>query len=176
MKKIVALGDSITWGFPYAPSYSWVALLSLQYPKHQFFNLGQNGDTLRGMLFRINEVLSLNPHFCFITGGINDVLMGIPLEQSKEALKKMIFLLKEKNIEVILGIPVDCFFDSQLNQSIKELQAMVKKTAQKENLVLADFTGMLPSCYEDECHPNKKGYQIMVNAAQKALQTFSNFF
>ncbi len=174
--KIAALGDSITRGFPYDSEFSWVTLLQQNYPAHHFYNLGENGDTLPGMEQRLHKVFTLNPAICIVTGGINDALLNLPLKKSEKALTAIMQALKDRKIEIVTGIPVDCFFDEDLNRQISEIQHLILETAQKFKTAIADFRGMNPEDYGDECHPSLQGYEKMAIQAEKALKSFSGFF
>ena len=47
--KVVCLGDSITYGFPYGPEISWVTMLQ-ENLVGQFINRGISGNTTSDML------------------------------------------------------------------------------------------------------------------------------
>ena len=67
--KIVCLGDSITWGFPFGPGYSWVRMLD-DALEGEFINQGINGNTTSDMLRRFDQsVLKYNPSHVIIMGG-----------------------------------------------------------------------------------------------------------
>ncbi len=86
--SIVCLGDSITYGFPFGPEESWVAL-SAQALGLNMVNKGANGDTTRGMRRRFKrDVVSLNPAYVIIMGGANDAFMDIPRKNSKIILNQ----------------------------------------------------------------------------------------
>jgi lysophospholipase L1-like esterase len=70
--KVVALGDSITQGYPFDMEASWVYILKME-KGLDIVNKGINGDTLEGMLERFErDVISLLPGMVIIMGGTND--------------------------------------------------------------------------------------------------------
>ena len=54
MKKIVCIGDSITYGFPYGEEASWTRLLA-EATGHLIINKGINGNTTGDMLNRFSR-------------------------------------------------------------------------------------------------------------------------
>ena len=70
--KIVCLGDSLTYGFPYGPQASWVTYLSNAYGPG-LCNAGVNGNTMEDMAARFDrDVLAKKPAMVVILGGTND--------------------------------------------------------------------------------------------------------
>ncbi|KUK82705.1 MAG: putative phosphatase, partial [Pelotomaculum thermopropionicum] len=85
--KIVCLGDSITYGFPYGPEASWVRICSEKLGL-KLVNRGINGNTTRQMLRRfIPDVVNLKPAFVIIMGGSNDAWVGAGLEKVEQNIE-----------------------------------------------------------------------------------------
>lgn len=57
-KKIVAIGDSITYGFPYLPCMSWVHIVGEELG-FSIINKGVNGNTSSQMVERFEYILGL---------------------------------------------------------------------------------------------------------------------
>ena len=75
--KIVCLGDSITWGFPFGPQDSWVEMLQRKL-QVEIINRGLTA-TPPDMLQRFDRhVLQANPTHLVLMGGINDVVCQNP--------------------------------------------------------------------------------------------------
>ncbi|MDS0528108.1 GDSL-type esterase/lipase family protein [Clostridium sp. SHJSY1] len=102
-KKIVLLGDSLTFGYGVTKKDSWAYNLS----KHlslEIINKGINGDTTASMLDRFYEdVSSLNPDYVFVMGGSNDLLCGRTPSSIVANIEEIIKDYSSKNI--IVGIP-----------------------------------------------------------------------
>lgn len=74
--KIVCLGDSLTYGFPYGPGVSWVAYVS-RICGLSLSNAGVNGNTMEDMAARFDrDVLAKKPATVVILGGSNDAFWG----------------------------------------------------------------------------------------------------
>lgn len=91
-KKIVMFGDSHTeW-------MDWSELMQ----RNDIANRGISGDITEGFLKRLHTVFALQPEVCVLEGGINDILMRIPLEEIEANLKQLVEQLQEKKIKVVL--------------------------------------------------------------------------
>ncbi|PKL13952.1 MAG: hypothetical protein CVV50_02945, partial [Spirochaetae bacterium HGW-Spirochaetae-6] len=102
MRKIVALGDSLTWGFPYGPDASWVHLLSRAYPDITWINQGINGDTFAGLLWRIQrDVLLEKPDICLVEAGVNDAFTLFSMDEIKMALEGILVELIKHGVKPV---------------------------------------------------------------------------
>ncbi|WP_143317480.1 GDSL-type esterase/lipase family protein [Clostridium sp. HBUAS56017] len=102
-KKLVLIGDSITFGYGVNKKDSWVYNLSKNLPL-EIINKGINGDTTPSILNRFYEdVIALNPDYIFIMGGTNDLLCGRSISSIKDNISEMIKDSLGKNL--IIGIP-----------------------------------------------------------------------
>lgn len=80
--KFVALGDSITYGYPFTPQESWVEILR-QRTGWKVINAGISGDTLGDMAGRLNrDVLVHNPQVVMLLG-IFDMKRPLPLSANR---------------------------------------------------------------------------------------------
>jgi len=77
--RLVALGDSLTYGYGVLSHVAFPARLAAELPEKQpetnwkIYNRGINGETTREALLRLeNGVLKLKPHICTILLGSND--------------------------------------------------------------------------------------------------------
>ena len=169
---IVALGDSLTYGYPYSPPFSWVNLMAerLGIP---CVNKGLCGDTTAGMLRRFTRhVLSFAPAYVIIMGGTNDLLRSVGVEVIVDNVELLIEMARQNGIVPVIGIPAPCN-DSragELPELCRQLHALcaLKKV---DNIdfyaVLSDDggAGFRPELDSDGLHPNKKGHQLMATAA-----------
>lgn len=102
--KIVALGDSLTFGYGVPPHKSWVDLLNLQY-NFKIVNKGINGDTSFGLINRFYEdVICEKPDKLIITIGCNDLLMGRDVDSIIDNIKFLIEESIKNNISTVVGI------------------------------------------------------------------------
>ena len=166
--KILAFGDSITYGYGESENESYPYLLS-QITKTQVVNAGINGDTSRDGLQRLPALLEDNSiKLILLCFGGNDILQKVPLGELKSNLKKMIQVAKAKNIDVILiSVPKI----SPLGLSSINLYSTV---ADEENIELMDdvLVHVLSRSLlkNDYIHPNAKGYKYMADEIHKHLK------
>ena len=178
---IVALGDSLTYGYPYSPGSSWVSLAAEKI-NMTIYNRGIIGDTSLDMLARLDpDVLSLNPDTVIILAGSNDALGlngVITWNQTKEALLQMAQRIQAVGAKTIFVLPppIDTpFAEAQLQLQRKWLRE--ETTTNKVGLL--DFytpllaengRGIKPDLTVDGLHPNKNGYKVLAQAAIEGFQ------
>lgn len=186
--KIVCLGDSITYGYPYGPQVSWVALctgaLGLK-----MVNKGINGNTTGEMRMRFKtDVASLSPAYVIIMGGTNDAWVGVTLEEVQENVRSMVKEAIELGICPVVGLPAPVN-DSHLGGfppddvegftgDLDSFRSWMKEFADTELLPVLDFytplldraTGKAnPGYFVDEGHPGLEGYRVLAGAAEPVL-------
>ena len=167
---ILAMGDSLTYGFGAPPEKSYPAVLQ-RLSGHRVINAGRNGDTSAEGLQRLPALLN-DPSvkvmiLCF---GGNDILQKKPITQLKANLKHMIQMAKAKGVEVLLiSVPdISLFGLSPLD--------LYEEVAEEEDVplvsdLLSDILGN-PSLKSDQIHPNAKGYNIMAEKIFEALRQY----
>lgn len=167
--KIVCLGDSITYGFPFGPHESWVRMLD-DVIEGEVINQGINGNTTTDMLRRFDRaVLRYEPTHVIIMGGINDIFCGESFDRIVWNLKTMIEKALSENIRVILGIPT-AVDESYWEEMIQRIRDWLINYAADTNLPVIRFhdafydeNGNLKSelLLDDGGHPSLKGYKAM---------------
>jgi len=167
--KIVCLGDSITYGFPFGPRASWVTMLR-DALKAEVINQGINGNTTSDMLIRFERsVLKYNPSHVIIMGGANDIICAESFDRITWNLREMIEKAKSAGIEVILGVPTPIDVPYWEKRIIR-LQQWIMEYAQEHNLKIINFakaffdeSGKIKSdlLLADGAHPDTKGYEAM---------------
>lgn len=169
--KIVAIGDSITYGFPYMPTLSWVWLAAEELGI-TIINKGVNGDTTAGMIKRFSgDVLSQKPSHVVIMGGTNDAFAGREIEEVSDNIRFMIEMACNASVIPILGVPILCNFTAEEMLLVQYRMAM-KKYAVSAGIEMIDFhqamtdeTGLKVGLYVDGIHPNEAGYEVMAGVA-----------
>ena len=167
--KILAFGDSITYGYGEGRDESYPYLLSRD-THTQVINAGINGDTSQEGLQRLPALLEDSSiKLILLCFGGNDILQKVPLVELKSNLKKMIRIAKKKNIDVILiSVPkVSALGLSSL--------ALYTSVADEENVELMDdlLVHVLSrsSLKNDYIHPNAKGYRYMADEIYEHLKS-----
>jgi len=156
--KIAMLGDSITdWG-------EWNEL----FERNDIINRGISGDSTDGILKRLDGINS-SVSKVFIMIGINDIGKGKSVDYVFNNYKKIVTMLKQKNIQPIIQStlfvnPVK--IHNRKNSDIEELNNKLKKYAIENDLVYIDLNmklskdKKLQSDYSyDGLHLNGDGYK-----------------
>ena len=104
--KVIALGDSITQGFPFSTKESWV-YYAAQELDLDIINQGICGDLTRDMLRRFQQdVVAYNATHVIILGGTNDAALGYPLAEVSTNFTVMVDMACRHDIIPILGLPI----------------------------------------------------------------------
>ena len=105
MKKIVCMGDSLTFGYGVRRIRTWT-YLAQERLEMEFINCGVNGDTSSGMLSRFEkEVLSLKPDAVILMGGTNDIIASHTTAATRNNLMSMAAQAKEAGTKVLIAVP-----------------------------------------------------------------------
>ena len=179
--KIVCLGDSITWGFPFGPGYSWVRMLD-DALEGEFINQGINGNTTSDMLRRFDQsVLKYNPSHVIIMGGINDVICRESYDRITINLKTIAENAQTEGIKVILGTPTGVD-DPEVERLLTRIRSWIKNYASQNDIPVIDFAAAFfdsngqirdDLLLADGGHPTKEGYQAIFD--QIDFKIFESF-
>lgn len=175
---IVALGDSLTFGFPYSPGSSWVAEAEALLGR-PIVNRGVNGEASFDMVARVKEdVLSLQPACVVILAGSNDALRGgVRWAETETSLLALAAAVEEVGAQVVFGLP-PALDDPAAEERLKRQRAWLKEEAPRRGWTLIDFftplldptTGRIRSQLTvDGVHPTREGYRRMGQAAAEVL-------
>lgn len=177
--RIYALGDSITYGFPYGPRHSWVQMVS-QRTGLPIINGGVNGDTTTFMLHRLNSALHTAPTHLIYLGGTNDAYWGQPLRTVAENTMEVFRRCTESHVTMILGLPIPVD-ELQVEALLADYRAFYADLAEREGLAVIPFHKAFldkgrfrTELTTDGCHPNFDGYEAMAEVAEKLLPKFLN--
>ena len=173
--KIAAIGDSITYGYPYEPVASWFNLAAEQL-NIDYINWGINGDTTDGMLNRFeSDILRNKPSHVIILGGTNDAYAGVAVDQVIDNIQTMVHLAFENAILPFIGLPIPC---NELAEEklLGQYREVMRQFAITNNIKIIDFhkaivddTGLSikAGLHCDGIHPNNVGYEVMADVAAK---------
>lgn len=171
-KRVVFLGNSITWG--------WVDQHPEFFKENGFIGRGISGQTSYQFLLRFRQdVIDLQPKIVVINYGTNDIAENTGKydeDQTFGNVVSMCELAKANKIKVILTstLPAGNFpWRLEIKDSmekIRSLNARVKAYADAHEIPFVDyFTAMLnedgtrmnTEYTPEQVHPNKKGYAVM---------------
>ncbi len=173
-QKIICLGDSLTYGFPYGPQASWVAYAA-RLSGIDLSNAGVNGNTLEEMAARFDsDVLKAKPAGVIVLGGTNDAFSNdVTLVSAAGALEQMASKALSSKVVPVIGIPVPVDAPS-VNAKLERIcQEMIALSSRYDLLVLDFRTPFIDGnsgrirekLYVDGVHPNLEGYKVMGEAA-----------
>lgn len=102
---VLALGDSLTFGYGANPGESYPAQLQ-KLTGWNVVNGGISGDTSAQALSRLPALLARKPKLVIIGIGGNDFLRKVPEEQTRANIAKIIETVQKENIPAVLvGVP-----------------------------------------------------------------------
>jgi len=174
---VVAIGDSITQGFPFSEECSWVNIISKKYAL-KIGNRGICGDLTADMCNRfIRDVVRERPRVVIILGGYNDAFCGVPLEKVALNFRKMHDEARKHGIGTVMGLPTPVAFYN-IESTLAEYRNWIRDYARAEGIGLIDFYnpfldssngGPLPGLTVDGAHPGIEGYRVMAGAVDKEI-------
>lgn len=176
--KLVAIGDSITYGYPYRPEDSWTTQAALRLGI-TIINQGVCGETTGDMVNRFHQdVLPYHPSHVIIMGGTNDVFLGIVTREIMNNTMIMVQRARESCIIPLVGVPIPVnYYEDE--QALQQYRCWLKQYAAAENIALIDFNqamtageggGLRLGLHVDGVHPNEAGYKQMADTAVNLLQ------
>ena len=180
--QIIAIGDSITYGYPYSPEVSWFNLAAGQL-NMRYANKGVNGDTSTGMLNRFNrDVVRYKPLYVTIMGGTNDVYNGSEVDQVMDNMAAMVQLALQNGITPVIGLPIPCN-DSAEESLLGQCRDNMRWYAVRNGIAYIDFHKVMvdersaeikKGLHCDGIHPNERGYRLMAGEAVPVLARLLN--
>jgi acyl-CoA thioesterase I len=186
-----AYGDSLVAGWGVSDSEALPARLEQEFAQagkqYRVLNFGVSGDTSVDGLERLPEVLAAGPKAVLLEFGANDCYQGLPLDETRDALYKMISALRAENIVVFLAgwrTSLDLFkpyddpelagllplapplFTAEYVERFNRMHAELARRLDVPFMahILEPLAGQ-PGCYQaDGVHPNAKGARLLGEA------------
>ncbi len=177
--KIVALGDSLTYGWMVGKGYLafFEELINIRYPESiiEIINRGVPGDTARGGLLRLaGHVISSKPDLVLVQFALNDAFNGHPVSQFKENISSIITEIKANtSAEILLGTSsalqgadkdIAEKYYSALFDIAKDKGIPIALTHEYWEQKIAQGTKFESLVQNDGVHPNEEGYRLMAEA------------
>ncbi len=195
--QLLCFGDSLTNGYDVPRGLGWVELVQKEFPDVEIQNHGIDGDTLQGILYRLERVSSCtgsanskvpcsdgvavrraeNKRYIFLMGGSNDILMG---RDETYCFKKMIELIayaRSKGATLIVGLAPQINFDmAGLDLIMVRYIELLKQYCAEQHIDTIDFYRVIHDAdmqgklvFAGDVHPNEPGYALMAEKAKKVL-------
>lgn len=159
--RIVAFGDSLTYGTGVEPSQSYPAVLE-KISGFDVVNAGVPGEESAQGLKRLTGVLATEqPRLVILCHGGNDLLRKRSREKLKTNLIKMIDIIRASGAEVVLlGVPRPGIFLSSENL-YDEIAEQMDVAVELEIIPQLESDKTMKS---DTVHFNRQGYAAMADA------------
>jgi len=159
--RVLAIGDSLTFGYGASPDASWPVKLG-EITGWQVENAGINGDTSAGALQRLPSLLAAGSYDAILIGiGGNDMLRGVSASATRDNIAALVKEAREHTPHVaLLATPapdamrafVGSLSDAPFYEEVaKSGQALL--VANVYSSVLSDA-----SLRSDRIHANAQGY------------------
>ncbi|ROZ69365.1 GDSL-type esterase/lipase family protein [Ramlibacter sp. WS9] len=175
---VLALGDSITFGVGATPETSYPAVLA-KLTGWQIVNAGISGDTSAGALARLAGLLQEHsPRLVLVSIGGNDFLRRMPLDQTRDNVRRICQLAAAGGAQVLL-VAIPAFsavaaVTGSLNDHamFEELGNELKVPVHAKGwaAVLSD-----PALRADPIHANERGYALFAQGLVKTVQDIGFF-
>jgi acyl-CoA thioesterase-1 len=172
MKRVVALGDSLTSGYGLESGDSFPAQLEKLLIADGFNvvidNAGVSGDTSAGGLARVEWAIDgdVTPSLVIVALGANDMLRGLPIEQTKSNLASIIEIIQKRKIPILLvGMKSPLNYPTPF---IKKFDGLYEELSEQYDIPLYPFflEGVALKSdlnQADGIHPNVEGIKLIAN-------------
>jgi len=164
--RILAFGDSLTFGTGAPPEQSYPVVLSALIGR-EVINAGVPGELSADGLARLPELLDEEqPNLLILCHGGNDILRGQDLGATQRNIESMIALARERDIPVVLmGVPARRLFVGTA-EFYAEVAEAAKVPFEGEIIAAILSDAKLKS---DPVHPNAAGYRRIAEAMHRLL-------
>ncbi len=178
-KVILFYGNSLTAGFGLDDNESFPSLIedkidSLNLP-YTVINAGLSGETTSGGLKRIDWVMKQKVDIFFLELGANDMLRGLPLDQTRKNLSEIISIVKAKNANVVIGLCEMMAPPNMGDDYVQEFNTIYKDLSSSSDVTFIPFfldgvAGNENLLLKDGKHPNADGQKIVAKNIWKHLE------
>lgn len=179
--RILILGDSLTEGYGVLESEAYPSLLEEKLNKelspktnlrYKIVNGGISGATTSGGVSRIEWFLQAKPDYLLVALGGNDGLRGIPVEEMKKNIDRILKAAKQNDIPTMLaGMKIPPNYGPEYSAAFAQA---FQDLAQKNEVPLIPFllegVGGNPDLnLPDRIHPNALGHRTLCQTVYQSL-------
>ncbi|NRA63739.1 MAG: arylesterase [Pseudobacteriovorax sp.] len=173
--KILALGDSLTFGYGVEDQDSWPQLLAKRLNK-TIVNGGTSGATTAFAMPTLKFHLKrYKPELVIYALGANDALRGISVEEIRKNMREALDFLKAKDVPVVmLGMKAPPNYGETFP---KDFQKIYTDLAAEYKVPIYPFllegvAGEAKLNQSDGIHPNPEGYKVIANNLYKFMKDY----
>jgi len=140
LKKLSINSDIVFYG----DSHTKNSDFRQYFPEISICNLGQNGDSLKDLIQRVQIIETVHPKKIFFMGGINGSY-SMKLEEYKQQYDTLFALIQSRNpnsklyIESLLPVNPKMYYVFCDNKKVKQINEVLKEVATKHHLVFIDL-------------------------------------
>lgn len=165
--KIVMFGNSIT------EEGKWSELLS----RSDIRNCGYSGYTTTLFANIVHgSVVNFNPEICFVMGGINDIVFGVPMQRIKSKYKSVLDTIVANGITTVVQSTIYKQDSPENNSLVDSLNRFLIDYCNKHDLTFLDInsklsgnTGLKPEFTYDGLHLNEAAYDVWAEEVRSVL-------
>ena len=178
-KVILFYGNSLTAGYGLDESESFPSLIEDRIDSlgldYTVVNAGLSGETTSGGLKRIEWVMKQKVDIFFLELGANDMLRGLPLEETRKNLSEIISIVKAKNPDVIIGLCEMMAPPNMGEDYVNGFSKIYKDLSESPEVTFIPFflEGVASNedlLLQDGKHPNAKGQVMAAENIWKSLE------
>lgn len=168
---VVALGDSLTFGYSVNREVAYPAILA-NLTGWNIVNAGINGNTSANVLARVDTIIAQKPDLVLLSVGGNDVLRRVPSQVTATNITATVQQLKAANISVILiaqpYFSASALFgrasDNPIYASIAKSEGIPLYSKRWSEVISND------ALKSDQIHANAAGYRYFAEGLYTYLQ------
>lgn len=176
---ILFYGNSLTAGYGLDPSESFPSniedMIDSLGLKYKVVNAGLSGETTSGGLKRLDWVMKQKVDVFILELGANDMLRGLPIDETRKNLSAIISKVKEKNPNVKIGLCEMMAPPNMGDDYVKEFSEIYKELSEPDDITFFPFfldgvVGNADLMLQDGKHPNAEGQKIVANNIWAVLE------
>ena len=168
---IVFFGDSLVYYGDFASLF----------PNKVVCNLGLRGDTIQGLINRLEQVVLLKPQVLFIMAGINDIT-SLTTEEIEEVYTRLINAIKlnlpNTKIITLSILPVNnsSFIISCKNEQVIDCNKVISRIAFEKKISYLDLFSLYVRDGELPCELTKDGIHLKTNGYLRWYESLINIY
>ena len=179
--RILILGDSLTEGYGVLESEAYPSLLEEKLNKelspktnlrYKIVNGGISGATTSGGVSRIEWFLQAKPDYLLVALGGNDGFAGIPVEEMKKNIDRILKAAKQNDIPTMLaGMKIPPNYGPEYSAAFAQaFEDLAKKNEVPLIPFLLEGVGGNPDLnLPDRIHPNALGHRTLCKTVYQSL-------